>query len=358
MSFEEKIKEFSKFIPEKLEHIDSEETTKIALILPFVRLMGYDTTNPAEVKAEFTADIGAKKGEKIDVAIFMNGSAEILIECKSANQPLDLNHISQLYRYYNITHSKIGILTNGIVYKFFTDSKDKGKMDDSPFLEINLENLSKKDIIELEKFTKEKYDVENILAKVDLLKYTNEIKKVISNEIEMPSDDFVKVLAKQVYDGVLTKKTKDMFRKIISNNFNEVIAEKVDKKLDDAIKNIDNEDRTLNVEEPEIQITPEEMEGYYIIQSILSEIIDSKRVAIRDRKNYCGILLDDNQYYPICRLYFNNKNNLSVAFFDSFQKAKNGSKVEDKVHINEISDLYKYKDRFKKIVIHYDRIKK
>jgi hypothetical protein len=105
MSFEEKIKEFTKPIEEKIKHISSEETTKLALIFPFVRLMGYDTENPAVVQAEYTADIGSKQGEKIDLAILTNGEVEILIECKTVNNPLDEKNISQLYSYFNITHS-------------------------------------------------------------------------------------------------------------------------------------------------------------------------------------------------------------------------------------------------------------
>ena len=116
LEFEEKIKKFSSSIKEKLKHIDTEETTKTALILPFLNeVMGYDTTNPAEVKAEYTADLGAKKGEKIDLAILNEGDEIIMIECKSANSELSIDHLSQLYRYFNITDSELGILTNGII---------------------------------------------------------------------------------------------------------------------------------------------------------------------------------------------------------------------------------------------------
>lgn len=356
MSFEDEIKEFVKDISGKLEHIDSEETTKIALILPLLREMGYDTTNPMEVKAEYTADIGSKKGEKIDIAILVNGSEEILIECKSANQKLDLSHISQLYRYYNITHAHLGILTNGLTYYFFTDSKDKGKMDDKPFLEIDLTDLSGKDIQELEKFTKEKYNIGNIRARVDTLKYSTEIKKCINNEIEAPSEDFIKVIAKQVFDGVLTKKNRDMFKKIIQNTFKELINEKVEKRLADAIKNPENEELE-ELETPEIVTTDEELEGYHIIKAILSEIIDTDRVAIRDRKNYCGVLLDNNQYYPICRLHFNNKDNLHVSLFDKFETADNGRKIADKVKLANVSDIYKHRSNIRNTVIEYDRLK-
>ncbi|MDR0913075.1 MAG: type I restriction enzyme HsdR N-terminal domain-containing protein [Methanobrevibacter sp.] len=356
MTFEDKIKEFIKDVPKKLEHIDSEETTKIALIFPLIRLMGYDTTDPREVKAEFTADIGNKKGEKIDIAIMNNNSAEILIECKTATQNLDLQHISQLYRYYNITHAKIGILTNGITYYFFTDSKDKGKMDEKPFLEIDLTNLNNKEIQELEKFTKEKYDIDTILNRVNILKYETDIKKVINNEITNPSDDLVKVIAKPVFDGLLTEKNRDMFRKIIQNTFKELINDKVDKILTTAIQNPEKE-IIEEIATPEVVTTEEELQGFNIIQAILSEITDVNRVTLKDRKTYCGILLDDNKNYTICRLKFNNPKNLSISLFDKFETTKNGKKIGDNIKLNNVSDIFEYKDRIKNTVKHYEELK-
>lgn len=113
MTFEENIKEFVKTIPNKLEHIYSEETTKIALITPFLRELGYDTTDPSVVKAEYTADVGTKQGEKVDFAILDDGEPVIFIECKSVNNELNKRNISQLFRYFSITNVQIGILTMG-----------------------------------------------------------------------------------------------------------------------------------------------------------------------------------------------------------------------------------------------------
>lgn len=358
MTFEEKLKNFVDEIPEKIKHINSEETTKIALIMPLLRIMGYDTTDPRIVQLEFTADIGTKKGEKIDIAIFKNDEAEILIECKPCMNELDENHISQLYRYYNITNSKIGILTNGIVYKFFTDTKSPGKMDNTPFLEINLNDLQNRDIIQLEKFSKEKYDVDKISDEVDILKYSNDIKNVLNIQIDEPNDEFVRVIAKEVYEGVLTKKPRDLFRKIIQKTFKEIINDRVDKALQNAIKNGEaRDDVPIVVQKPEVETTNEELEAYYILRSIISEITDSERVTLRDRKSYCGVLLDNNQNYPINRLYFNNINKLAISFFDKFEKTDNGSKIEDKVPIKSVKEIYDYKDRIIKTVRHYDRLK-
>jgi len=358
MIFEDKLREFVKAIPDKLGHIDSEQTTKIALILPLLREMGHDTTNPLEVQAEYVADSGVKKGEKVDIVIMNNGKPDILIECKKVNTELDKSHVEQLYRYFTVTDAKIGILTNGVSYMFFTDSQKVGKMDDSPFLDIDLLDLSDNDIRELEKFTKG-YNIDKILARVDVLKYTHDIKNVLHDEIDMPSDEFVKVIAKQVYDGVLTKKTRELFTKIIKNNFNSVIDEKVDKRIKEALESTKKSDGDILFDDnSDIITTKEELEGYYIVKSLLSEIIQLDRIAIRDQKSYCNILLDDNKYYPICRMYFDDLKNMRIGLFDSFEKDEQGRKKADMIHIKDLTELHNYKDRLIKTVKYYKRIKK
>lgn len=117
----------------------------------FFQLLGYDVFNPLEFCPEYTADIGIKKGEKVDYAILMGKDPVILIEAKSVNKKLD-RHSSQLFRYFVSTPAKFAILTNGIEYKFYTDLDDTNKMDKEPFLDINLLNIKDAEISQLNKF--------------------------------------------------------------------------------------------------------------------------------------------------------------------------------------------------------------
>lgn len=360
MSFEDDIKEFTKTIPDKLEHIDSEETSKIALITPFLRIMGYDTTNPAEVKAEYTADVGTKQGEKVDFAILEDGEPIIFIECKSATNDLSTDNISQLFRYFSITDIQIGILTNGIEYKFFTTGEDNNRMDEKPFLDINMLNLTKKDIKELEKFKKVNFDIDEVVSRADNLKYRNLIKKTLLSEFEEPSEDFIKAIGQQVYEGRLTPNIKERFGNIISIAINEIINERINKTLADAVASNEEEQEDNNAVEAEEEnnedgiITTElEKEAYFIIKSIASEIIEADRVAMRDRKHYCNILFDDNQRFPIARLHFNNPNHLRVEFYDKITLTKNGGKIGEKIDIEQVSDLYNYKERVLKVINEY-----
>lgn len=356
MAFEDEILEFAKEIPSKLEHIDTEETTKIALITPFLRLMGYDTTNPAEVRAEYTADVGSKKGEKVDFAILENGEPIIFIECKPANNDLNTDNISQLFRYVAITDVQIGLLTNGIEYKFFTTGDDN-KMDEKPFLDIDILNLSKKDIKELEKFAKSNFNVDEVVSRADNLKYRNLIKKTLLSEFEEPSEEFVIAIARQVYDGILTPNVKERFSSLIALAINEIISEKINRSLKDAIANNeeeqeDNLDEEIDIEDG-IITTDTEKEGYFIIRSIASEVVDPDMVAIRDRKNYCNILYNNNQRYPIVRFYFNNEEHLRVEFYDKITLTKNGGKKGEKVDIENVSELYNYKERILSVINDY-----
>ena len=360
MTFEDELKEFTKTIPGKIEHIDSEETTKIALITPFLRLMGYDTTNPAEVKAEYTADVGTKQGEKVDFAILEEGEPIVFIECKSAVNELNTDNISQLYRYFSITDIQIGILTNGVEYKFFTTGDDNNRMDEKPFLDINLLSLNKKDIKELEKFKKVNFDVDEVVSRADNLKYRNLIKKTLLSEFESPSDEFIKAVAKQVYDGILTQNVKEKFGTIISVAVNEIINEKVNKTLSDAVASNETQQEDNNAVEAEESINEEgiittdsEKEAYFIVRSIASEILDVNRVAMRDRKHYCNILFDDNQRFPIVRLHFNNPDHLRVEFYDEITLTSNGGKKGEKVDIEDVSDLYTHKERVLNVLNQY-----
>lgn len=357
MEFEEKIKKFTSTIKDKLKHIDTEETTKTALILPFLNeVMGYDTTNPAEVKAEYTADLGAKKGEKIDLAVLNEGEEIIMIECKPVNSELSINHISQLYRYFNITDSEIGILTNGVIYQIFTDSIKPGQMDKSPFLEIDLLDLTDKEITELKKFSKENFDISKIKSKVDDLKYAHDVHKILSSEIDSPSEELVKLIAKQAYDGVVTANVRKKFYNIIKNEFKEVINEKVEMRLNNALeKNNEDEAPIADNTDDDIITTNEEYEGYYIIKSIAAKVVEPDRIFIRDFKSYCTVILDDNNHYPLARMYFDNTDNMKIALFDKFERKDNGGRVTDTYSIDNVSEIYNYKENIIKTVNVYLR---
>ena len=80
MDFKDIIKQIAGRVNSLRENIQTEEATKNAFVMPFIQALGYDVFNPVEVVPEFISDIGIKKGEKIDYAIFKDGNPTILIE--------------------------------------------------------------------------------------------------------------------------------------------------------------------------------------------------------------------------------------------------------------------------------------
>jgi len=151
MEFQEQLSQFAQRIEGLIPSVTTEEATKTSMVMPFFQMLGYDVFNPTEFVPEYTADVGIKKGEKVDYAIIINGSPVLLVECKTCQEDLE-KHSSQLFRYFGTTVAKFAILTNGIIYKIYTDLEDKNKMDAIPFLEFDLLNLKENNIAEIIKF--------------------------------------------------------------------------------------------------------------------------------------------------------------------------------------------------------------
>lgn len=341
MNFEEKIKEFTERVEKLKQSINTEEATKTSLIMPFFSLLGYDVFNPYEFIPEYVADVGIKKGEKVDYAININGKPTILIEAKSIKENLQ-KHDSQLFRYFGTTTAKIAILTNGIKYKFYTDLEETNKMDTTPFLEINLLDLKENDVVELKKFCKETFDISTIINSASNLKYVSSIEKILSEEFINPSDDFIKlILNKGVYEGVKTQNIIEKYRPILKKSVNYYINTLVNQKLQNALNNSNVERSTeenVNISQEEsIVTTNEELESYYIVKSILSEFTSPNDIYYKDTYSYFGILYENKVTKWICRVYLKE----SVKFVIIPDKDKNEVKYE----INEIIDIYKLRDK-------------
>lgn len=342
MDFKDSIKQVSDRVERLRNNLQTEEATKNALIMPFLSALGYDVFNPLEVLPEMCCDIGTKKWEKIDYAIIKDGQPIMLIECKHWSQDLNL-HDNQLLRYFNVSKAKFGVLTNGIIYRFYTDLEEPNKMDEKPFLEVNLLDLKDTQIEELKKFHKSYFDINSILSSASELKYMGELKSAISKEFVNPTPDFVKFFGKQVYDGVFTNKIMEQFTPLIKRSISSYINDLISDRLKAAIKDDEPEADTKNEkQEPEpepekskIVTTEEEMNGFYIIKSILRNAIPAERVTYRDAQSYFAIMADDNRRKTICRLYFNSPTNKRIAFISE-------SGDEERYKIESLDDIFNY----------------
>ena len=340
MEFTNKIKVFSEKINSLKDNLQTEEATKMSLIMPFFQLLGYDVFNPNEFCPEFTADVGTKKGEKVDYAILINNEPQILVECKPCKEELG-KHGSQLFRYFTTSKAKFGILTNGIIYRFYTDLDETNKMDLTPFLEIDMLNLRDPLINELKKFTKENFNADAISSTASDLKYMSLFKDVLSKEFEEPSDDFIKLLLNDVYTAPKTQKVIDRFKPIIKRSTKSFINEVINDRLTTALNTnnkITEEDIEDESSEPTSKIitTESEMQGFYIVCSILSELVPISDITYKDTESYFGILYKKNTRKPICRLNFDTAK-MQVMIPDENKKFT-------RHYLDSITDLYIHKD--------------
>ncbi|WP_300654394.1 type I restriction endonuclease, partial [Pseudomonas sp.] len=300
MEFFEKLNSLSAKIRQQAAAIKTEEATKNAFVMPFINsVLGYDVFDPREVTPEFVCDVGTKKGEKIDYAILKDGEVQILIECKKIGEPLNVNHASQLFRYFHVTNARISILTNGQVYKFFTDLDAPNKMDEKPFLELDLLDIDEHAVPELIKLTKSAFDVDSIVNSAGELKYVSQIKKEIASQFSKPDDDFVKFFASRVYEGMITQKVREQFAELTRKAVAQFLSDQVNDRLKSAMSGAlqpsysaatptTTEATAEQLDEPaddKIRTTLEELEGYHIVKAIVRSVVDAKRIIQRDTQS-------------------------------------------------------------------------
>lgn len=356
MGFNEDLFQLSERVSAIKKNITTEEATKMSMVIPFFQLLGYDVFSPIEFCPEYTADVGIKKGERVDYAIIINGEPVILIECKSCTDTLD-KHSSQLFRYFGTTTAKFGILTNGLIYRFYTDLDESNKMDLTPFMEIDLENLKESLVPSLKKFCKIEFDKDSIFSTASELKYTNLIKDLLKKELDNPSDDFVKFVLSSIYDGQKNQKVIEKFSPIIKKSFNSFINELLNQKISSAL-NTENEKNSASIQTDgqtgideqnenfsKIVTTEEELQSFYIIRGLLAGSVNIQDIVYRDTESYFGILYKDNNRKPICRLNLDRKRMQLLI--------PNENKSFERVYLDSIDDLYLYKDRLIQVINRY-----
>ncbi|KIM03245.1 MAG: hypothetical protein KU29_12245 [Sulfurovum sp. FS06-10] len=336
---ESKIRALGDRIKSMKDKILTEEATKHSFVMPFLSALGYDVFDPTIVVPEFTADIGTKKGEKVDYAILRDGVPVMIIEVKNHTEKLD-NHNNQLVRYFNVTDCKFGILTNGIEYRFFSDLEEKNKMDKAPFLSINLESARDRDIKELAKFAKDVLDTDAILQMASTKKYHREIQSIFKSEIENPSDDFVTFFAKKITEKRMTSQIIEEFRAYIKKSFSDVLNDIANDKIQAiqstlSVPTTEAIQEEAIVEEKRVITTDEELNGFYIVRSIVGENVGVQNVSFKDTMSYFTILYQGKVTKWICRFYFNGKQRM-ISFPDD-------KGAEIKIPIDNIDELYSHK---------------
>ncbi|WP_174279875.1 type I restriction endonuclease [Sphingomonas bacterium] len=345
MELATKLVELEKRTSQHRELLLTEEAAKTALVMPFLQALGYDVFNPAEVIPEFTADVGVKKGEKVDYALCIDGKLSMLVECKPSSVDLDLKHASQLFRYFATTEARVAVLTNGVAYQFYSDIDQPNKMDEKPFFVFSMDALRRSDPVTLERFRRHHFDIDAILAEAGRLKLESQMRIELGKEFAAPSDEFLRMMAARVQPGArFTAALKDQLSPVLIACIASLVRDQVNHRLASAL-NVANPapdnvpegtSDDMSVMDDGIMTTDDEISGFRIVQAIAARHVDPKRVVIRDSKSYCAILLDDNNRKSLARLHFNSPTTRYIGVFTG--------KVETRHPVSALTDLYKFED--------------
>jgi len=363
MEFAELLAALALKVRNQREAIQTEEATKNAFIMPFIStILGYDVFNPLEVVPEFTADVGVKKGEKVDYAIMRDGEVQILIECKKSKEALKIEHASQLFRYFAVTNARIAVLTNGETYQFYTDLDAPNRMDDKPFLVLDLLEIDETLLPELRKLTKDVFDLDSIINAAEELKYIGQIKRTIAAQFKEPQDEWIRFFTTRVYDGAFTQKVREQFTSLVTKATKQFLNDQVNDRLKTALGSSAFSPLPVSAEaagltsqpvaaedldrDTEIETTLEELEGYQIVKAIACSEVKPQRVMHRDAKSYFAVLLDDNNRKPIARLHFNGVKQKYLGVFDK-------DKVETRHAISSLEEIYLHADAIRESVKTY-----
>jgi len=360
MAFTDDIAKLSEQVRKRLEHIQGEEATKQSLILPFFSSLGYDIYDPTEVKPEYVSDAATKKAgqfEKVDYAIRLNNSVVMLVEAKAANEKVS-SHDGQLRRYFTWTQTaKVGIVTNGTEYRFFTDLRADNLMDEDPFLSFNVLDYTTKDLDNLKFFHRDNFDPAAITIHAEEIVYTKSITKLVSDLLRNPSEDFISLLlrAAKLTDSRITSKVIEKFKPIVKKSIQNSLVDLMTRSLSQEIQAepevsptetlLDSEIESTDTSENKIITTPEELEAFAKIKSFCKPEINHK-----DTASYFSIHLGNSTWW-FARLYLSSKKkNIIVRLpLDETKPLANNLEVQDcsghvgsvatRVYISSINDL-------------------
>ncbi|WP_184216618.1 type I restriction endonuclease [Microbacterium marinum] len=358
MEFVDRLAALAAKVKNQAEAIGTEEATKNAFVMPFIStILGYDVFDPLEVVPEFTADVGTKKGEKVDYAIVRDGEVQILIECKPSLGQLKIEHASQLFRYFSVTNARLAVLTNGVVWQFYTDLDAPNRMDAKPFLVLDLLDIDETLIAEIQKLSKESFDLDSIINAAEELKYVGALKREIAAQFREPSDEWIKFFTTRVYDGSFTQRVREQFTTLVGKASKQFLTESVNDRLKTALgastpllvaeEAVTSEPVVaLDLDrDTEIETTLEELEGYQIVKAIACGEVKPSRITQRDAKSYFAVLLDDNNRKPLARLHFNSKQ----KYLGLLDEEKN----ETRHAIESLDEIYQHADAIRAAVRRY-----
>lgn len=303
--FSGRIKQHAEHVNKVAQHCTTEETTKQALILPMLDILGFSPFDPTRVKAEYNADFpGAKVSERVDYALFCDGIPVMFIEAKSNKEKLD-NHCPQLARYFNATPEvTIGAITNGEEWRFFTDLDSKNIMDKEPFLTVNFSALDASLSSRLRQFKHDEFQPEALRVLAEETVYLNAFTMAISNALRLPDADFVRYVSgkagiQRQFNARFLESVTPLVKQAIQRSVSDMVVSgltsaqpptlaSAEPMLKDTgvIEPQENMEDIVDPHNPRIITTFAERKLFEVVQDILGDV----DIQAKDTESYYSIL--------------------------------------------------------------------
>lgn len=321
-NFSNKLKAHSEHVANMSAFCTTEETTKQALIMPFLDILGFTSYDPRKVKAEYYADFpGAKINERVDYALFCHDVPVMFIEAKSVNEEVD-DHCPQLSRYFNSTPEvTISAITNGREWRFYTDLKQKNIMDPTPFLKIKMDAISASDIAQLFRFRYDKFKPEALRTLAEESVYLSSFTKTISSSLRDVDMEFVRYVAsRSSIERQLNQRFLESVTPLVKQAVERAVSAMVVSGLsthpedyiqDKKLATTDNEQKKdiIDAENPNIITTQKEIELFERVKQILQT---DDQIDYKDTESYFGVLFEGKTTRWIVRFY--DKKNSFILF--------------------------------------------
>jgi predicted type IV restriction endonuclease len=370
MAFEDDFSSYIEKIKLHLQHINGEEATKQSLVIPLFHVLGYDVYNPLEVQPEYGADFkGPKKGQsaKVDYALKIDGKPVVFVECKAADIELDL-HDNQLSYYFNSTPTvRVGILTNGIRMKVFTDLQQPNVMDDKPWMDFDIRTPKPAELDALKKFRKTEFAADQIVSLAEEMVYYNVLVPFMASQLLDPSEELVQLAAKKIPSlKYINKKVIDRLTPVLRKAIHSAILEHVARSFNSlgspnqiTLDTLPQKNNSISKTKAVVTLVkdaqsvliatkPEELETYNLVSQFITENFPSTVVKYRGSKS-CFTLRQQGSKAWLINLNFRNApywisfRNIQPEkvkeLCKTFEVADGGQDGDSKVFINNTADV-------------------
>ncbi len=309
--------------------LDNEEVTKDVLIRPMIKALGYDSSDPTQVKAEFQVTLRKGGRGRADYVIMHNGEPAIVMECKALGVPLDHKIQNQMRQYAQALGAKAGLVTDGDFYLCFANVDDEGRMDDRCYRGLRLSEPNDEDVEALELMSRKRFFPKQFREGASRfqsdLDHRNNLIQVLNHPAMIEELKRIGELGDSSERESEFSATMKFIQQVLSEDVERAAAG--------------------DLETPEIDTTSEELDAYRLCQGMLHGVIEPRRVSFRDSKTYASVLIDDNNRKPLCRFHFNGR----IKYLGTFD----ADKQETRHAIEEVDDLLKFARTLRKTAKQY-----